>query len=160
MSAPVRTKVRSKLNGVTKKLENLEIVIQLPSRKKQNQVSTKSKKDPDGTLLILPTIVKIGIVASIEKGLGSIECIGAKSSANALVAGNVVALFVPSPYGNPIGAFLRVKDDEANCGGGERCLSQLPLDWRSERFLVVDAGHGEVAFYNICHRLFLGADTK
>jgi hypothetical protein len=149
------------------KLAEAGIILQLhvPSPKKQDhETESKNSKEPpkeedkvrvsDVKLLVLPTIVMSGIKSAIDNGFGTRESVGRRtSSEKALVPGNVVALYC-------CGSFLRVYNDKVECGGGSRSRDQLPFDWDSERFLIVDAGHGEVAFYNIVYRIFLGIDKN
>jgi hypothetical protein len=143
------------------KLAETGLILQVPSPKKQEN-ETESKKEPkevvvpmSGKLVGLPAIVAIGIASAINNGFGTRASVGKTSSEKALVPGNVVAL-----HSRDYGAFLRVSNGKVDCGGGSRSRDQLPFDWDSERFLVVDAGHGQVAFYNIFHGIFLGIDHQ
>ncbi|CAE7627339.1 unnamed protein product [Symbiodinium sp. CCMP2592] len=66
-----------------------------------------------------------------------------------LQPGTVVALHcaVHNRYVSMSGAALQ--------RSGERGVDDLPGDWTSERFTVVDAGNGQVAFHNAAHNRFL-----
>jgi hypothetical protein len=134
-----------------------EAGLQLPSRTTQHE--TDSKKQPKevpvaGKLLVLTAMVTIGIASALNNGFGTRASVG-KLSSEKPVPGNVVALH--SPHNN---AFLRVYNGNVDYAGGSTSQDQLPFDWDSERFLIVDAGHGQVAFYNISHRIFLGIDKS
>jgi hypothetical protein len=133
--------------------------IQLLEAKLKRCSTDEPRKDTpiSGKILVLPTIVSIGIVSAIHNGFGTHESVGKLSSEKALVPGNVVALLNSNSSNQH--AFLRACNGKVDFGGGSRPLKDLPFDWDSERFLIVDAGHGgQVAFYNISHRLFLGID--
>ena len=57
--------------------------------------------------------------------------------------------------------FLRINGANNRADGSAPCgAHQLPPDWAWERFLVVDAGNGQIALHNRSHNRFLrGTDT-
>ena len=64
---------------------------------------------------------------------------------------------IRSQYGNS-NRFVRAWGDSVDSGGGPMRLADLPPEWESERFTVVDAGGGEIALYNATHRRFVRMD--
>lgn len=114
----------------------------------------KSEKGKvDGEILRLPTLIHLGIIHGIDKMDAATEqSIGKPASpGEALVPGNVIALYF---HGGS--SFLRICNERADFGGRSKPIDELPLEWDSERFLVVDAGNGNIAFYSPSHRRFLG----
>jgi hypothetical protein len=59
--------------------------------------------------------------------------------------------------------FVRMMGDNVNGGGGEIEMDALPAAWDSERFVIVNAGGGEIALHNATHRRFvrlIGKDVE
>eukprot|EP00242_Pyramimonas_sp_CCMP2087_P003591 CAMPEP_0198231974 /NCGR_PEP_ID=MMETSP1445-20131203/115483_1 /TAXON_ID=36898 /ORGANISM="Pyramimonas sp., Strain CCMP2087" /LENGTH=926 /DNA_ID=CAMNT_0043912617 /DNA_START=110 /DNA_END=2887 /DNA_ORIENTATION=- len=71
-------------------------------------------------------------------------------SSQLLKPGSVVALHSPAHN-----RFIRMMGDRVDTGGGNMGASDLPEDWHSERFTVVDAGRGEVALHSSTHGRFV-----
>ncbi|KAG1658657.1 hypothetical protein FOA52_007863 [Chlamydomonas sp. UWO 241] len=67
-----------------------------------------------------------------------------------LCPGNVVAL-----HNERHNRFLRVMDNYVNGHGGLMDLADLPGDWDSELFTVVDAGKGTIALYSARPKRFV-----
>jgi hypothetical protein len=64
--------------------------------------------------------------------------------------GTVMALHSPAHQ-----RFIRMMGDRVDTGGGNMGSADLPDDWHSERFTVVDAGHGEVSLHSSSHGRFV-----
>jgi hypothetical protein len=106
-----------------------------------------------GKLLRLPMMIELGITAAIDQNKSTHQSIGtAVSGESALVEGNIVAL-----YNIGCGSFVRMKGNSVDCKGGPKVIDQLPFEWDSERFLVVNAGKGRIALYSPSHRRFLAS---
>lgn len=81
----------------------------------------------------------------------------AAESRSNLVHGNVVAL-----HSSIHNRFVRLMDDGCVDGkqeAGPKDADKIPLDWDSERFLVVQRGASLFAFYSICHERYLMASS-
>jgi hypothetical protein len=68
------------------------------------------------------------------------------------VEGNIVALMVDGS------GFLCIEGSSVTFNR-TTAINNLPFDWHSERFLVVNAGNGRIALYSPCHRRFLAAQN-
>jgi hypothetical protein len=104
-----------------------------------------------GKLARLWVMEYLGMTHAFDTGRATKRSVGKVSTMEALVPGNVVALYAPH-----FGTFLRISDENADFGGGGRNMDELPIEWDSERFLVVDAGRGRVAFLNPKKLRFFG----
>lgn len=93
-------------------------------------------------------MVEIGVLGATYAGTATLESVGKETTKSALVPGNVVALH----WGI---TFARIYNGVADFGGGPRGTRLLPYWWHSERFLVVDAGDGHVAFFSPVEARFL-----
>jgi hypothetical protein len=67
-----------------------------------------------------------------------------------LAAGNVIALHSPTHN-----RFIRMMGDHVDAWGGTMDLDDLPEEWDSERFTLVDAGNGEFALHSATHKRFV-----
>eukprot|EP00798_Chlamydomonas_sp_ICE-L_P025043 gene25043-10691_t len=67
-----------------------------------------------------------------------------------LVPGAVIALHSPAHN-----QFVRMMGASVDAKGGHRDMDDLPSEWTSEQFIVVDAGGGQIALYSAQHRRFL-----
>lgn len=67
-----------------------------------------------------------------------------------LAAGNVVALHNPTSN-----RFIRMMGESIDARGGQMGLEDIPREWKSERFTVVDAGNGEYALHSEIHNRFV-----
>jgi hypothetical protein len=144
--------VGAAIQELEEKLASKGIVMQMPDIKRKPDKKYKA----DGKLLRLPFIISLGIVHAIDTSdatEGSVACIDSDYQ-NVLVPGNVVALHGGDAFGKP--AFLRLKGDSADYGGGYKQADQLPIAYDSERFVVVRAPNNRIAFYSPPHRRFLG----
>lgn len=108
-----------------------------------------------GQVLRCPQLIEFAITQAIDVGRATLGDVGVKILGNdervaTLTAGNVVAL-----YNALSKCFLRVKFGVADLGGGQRDVTNLPLEEGSQRFLVVAAGRDRVAFFSPCDRRFL-----
>jgi hypothetical protein len=80
----------------------------------------------------------------------------AAESRNNLVHGNVIAL-----HSSIHNRFVRLMCDGCVDGrGGSKDVNKLPLNWGSERFLVVQRGESLFAFYSICHERYLWVSSQ
>ena len=60
--------------------------------------------------------------------------------------GNIVAL-----HSQAHNRFIRVSDRGVNGFGGNKDIDKLPVDWDSEKFLVVQVAESVFAFHNVLH---------
>lgn len=145
------------------KLAALGIVLQVPV------VKSTEKMKVAGKLLSLPSLIHLAItlVLDTSDADGVTENSVGKASEdwkNSLVPGNVVALFTTNNKG-----FLGIENESVvfsvrqnepcrNYGSTQRpqTMTELKLDNASHRFLVVDAGNGNIALFNPTARRFLG----
>jgi hypothetical protein len=129
------------------------------------QVFTAEKEDKNvtkfsvaGKLLRLPMMIELGITAAIDQYKSTHQSIGttlmSSSGKRALVEGNIVAL-----YALNLGKFVRINGNSVDHGGGPKAIDKLPFEWGAERFLVVNAGNGRIAFYSPCYRRFLATQN-
>ena len=119
--------------------------------------AAKDKADKNATtfsppvkLLRLPSTIELGISMEIDQNKATHQSIGTLSDKSALVEGNIVALYSVNHM-----KFVRMGEKSVDCSGGPKAIGKLPFDWDSERFLVVNAGNGRIAFYSPSHRRFL-----
>jgi hypothetical protein len=101
-----------------------------------------------GGVFVAGDVAGLGVTATIGhfiKTMGS-SC----GSIASFIPGNVIALHCSAHN-----RFLRMKDDEVNGFGGRKRANELPTDWASERFVVVDAGDGLFALFSPTHKRFL-----
>lgn len=104
-------------------------------------------------------MIELGIVSSIGNGMSTYVNVGcdSKSPTETLVPGNVVALYL---YGSGfIGIEESASSNQVKCSGSSY-FEGLPMTFASGRFLVVDAGKGQVAFFNPGSRRFLSCDAS
>jgi hypothetical protein len=107
-----------------------------------------------GKLACLWLMVYLGITHAFDTGTATQESVSKISTMEALVPGNVVALYLPNAK-----KFLRIWGETVEFCGGNVTVGDalpLPIEWDLERFLVVDAGRGRVAFFNPNCCRFLG----
>lgn len=107
----------------------------------------------DPVLLRLSPVIEIGISNAIGRGNGNQHSVGTfPACLGILKTGNVVALYSKEER------FLRLSKNQVDFGGGKRARENLPIHWTAERFLVVNAGNGLLAFFNPFYRRFISVD--
>jgi hypothetical protein len=122
---------------------------------KAEEEKSVKKSSVAGKTLRLPLMIELGITAAIDQNKATQQSIGSLSDKSALVEGNIVALYSPGA-----GSFVRIMDYGNSVSVDffdPQDIDKLPFEWNSERFLVVDAGNGCIAFYSPSHRRFLAA---
>jgi CRISPR/Cas system-associated protein endoribonuclease Cas2 len=60
--------------------------------------------------------------------------------------GNIIALHSPAQN-----RFIRVSNKDVNGRGGYKDIDKLPVEWDSEKFLVVQVAESTFAFYSMLH---------
>lgn len=91
-------------------------------------------------------------IATAQQSLNDFQCVLQEARAfTNLVHGNVIALHCPVHN-----RFVRLMSNGSVDGyGGKMDADKIPLDWVSERFLVMKVGESQMAFYCMYHQRYI-----